>query len=134
MKHYILALLLFFSIQVNTQVNNQSPDFLVKPYLQIGKNPSPQSLQLLWHAGVSNDRWLVEYKSSGDSEWIKSQNQTSSKIAVTGIEPFIVYNASITGLAAGNKFMYRVSKNGKVVFYAGAKALKSKEQSSRIAA
>ncbi len=133
MKHYILAFLLFFSIHANTQVNNQPPDFLVKPYLQIGKNPSPQSLQLLWHAGVSNDMWLVEYKSSGASEWMKSQNQTSSRIAVTGIEPFIVYSASITGLVAGNKFMYRVSKNGKVVFDAEAKALKSKEQSYRVA-
>jgi 3',5'-cyclic AMP phosphodiesterase CpdA len=133
MKHYILALLLFFSIQAKTQINNQPPDFLVKPYLQIGKNPSPKSLQLLWHAGVSNDRWVVEYKSSGVSEWMKSQNQTNSRIAVTGIEPFIVYSASITGLAPGSTFMYRVSKNGKVVFEAEAKALKSKEQSYRVA-
>jgi hypothetical protein len=133
MKHYVLAFLWFFSIQANTQVNNQQPDFLVKPYLQIGKNPSPQSLQLLWHAAVSNDVWLVEYKSNGAIEWMKSQNQTSSRIAVTGIDPFIVYTASFTGLAPGSTFMYRVSKNGKVVFDAEAKTLKSKEQSYRVA-
>ena len=129
MKHYILAFLLFLSFQAY----NQQSDFLVKPYLQIGKTPSPQSMQVLWHAAVSNDVWLVEYKNSGASEWMKSQNQTSSKIAVAGIEPFTVYSASITGLAAGSTFLYRVSKNGKVVFDAEAKALKSKEQSYRVA-
>jgi len=129
MKQYILVFFLFLSFQAY----NQQPDFLVKPYLQIGKTPSPQSMQVLWHAAVSNDKWFVEYKNSGADEWMKSKNQTSSRITVAGIEPFIVYSASIIGLAAGNKFMYRVSKNGKVAFEAEAKALKSKEQSFRIA-
>src|SRR5688572_18103546 len=114
MKHYILSFLLFFSFQAYSQ----QPDFLVKPYLQIGKTPSPQSMQVRWHAAVSNDLWLVEYKSSTSDEWVKSQNQTSSKIAVAGIEPFTVYSASFTGLAPGSTFMYRVSKNGKVAFEA----------------
>jgi predicted phosphodiesterase len=133
MKHYILAFLLFFSFQTHSQVKNQQSDFLVKPYLQIGKKPSPQSLQVLWHAVVSNDVWLAEYKSSGANEWIKSENQTSSRIAVAGIDPFLVYSASFTGLIPGSPFMYRVSKNGKIVFNAEAKALKSPEQSYRIA-
>ena len=55
MKHYFLAFILVFSSQAYSQVNVQQPDFLVKPYLQIGKTPSPQSLQLLWHAAVTND-------------------------------------------------------------------------------
>lgn len=133
MKKYISALILFFSFQAYTQVNNQQSEFLVKPYLQIGKLPSPQSLQLLWHANVSNDVWLAEYKNSATTEWMNSQNQTSSKIAVAGIEPFTVYSASFTGLMPGSTFMYRVSKNGNVVFSAVAKALKSAEQSYRIA-
>src|SRR6188474_1332484 len=98
MKHYILALLLFLSFQAY----NQQPDFLVKPYLQIGKTPTRGSMQLLWHAAVSNDVWRVEYKSSGTGEWMKSQNQTSSRIAVAGIEPFIVYSTSFTGLEPGS--------------------------------
>src|SRR4026209_348851 len=118
MKHYILAFILFFSSQAYTQVNNQQSGFLVKPYLQIGKNPSPNSMQILWHAAVSNDVWLVEYKSSTGNEWLKSQNQTTSKIAVAGVEPFIVYSASITDLVPGSIFMYRVSKNGSIVFSA----------------
>ena len=133
MKHYILAFLLFFSFQTYSQVNNQQSDFLVKPYLQIGKTPSPQSLQLLWHATVSNDVWLVEYKNTTGNEWMKSEDQTRSRIAVAGIEPFTVYSTSFNGLVPGSTFMYRVSKNDKVVFNAEAKALKSKEQSYRVA-
>src|SRR6187402_3422359 len=129
MKHSILVFLLFLSFEAYSQ----QTDFLVKPYLQIGKIPSPQSMLVLWHAPVSNDVWLVEYKSSATSEWMKSQNQTSSKIAVAGIEPFIVYSTSFTGLVPGSTFMYRVSKNAKVVFSAEAKALKSPGQSYRIA-
>ena len=106
MKHYFLAFLLFLSFQAY----NQQPDFLVKPYLQIGKAPSPQSMQLLWHAAVSNDVWLVEYKSSGAGEWMKSQNQTNTRIAVAGIEPFTVYSASFTGLIPGSTFLYTMQK------------------------
>jgi len=129
MKHYILTFFLFLSFHAY----NQQPDFLVKPYLQIGKSPSPGSLQLLWHAAVSNDVWLVEYKSIRGNEWIRSENQTSSKIAVAGVDPFAVYSDSFIGLEPGSTFMYRVSKNGRVVFSAEAKALKSPEQSYRVA-
>ena len=132
MRHYVLAIILVFSFHLPTRINGQQADFLVKPYLQIGKSPSPQSLQLLWHAAFSNDVWLAEYKNSGANEWMKADNQASSKIAVAGIEPFTVYSASFKGLVAGSKFMYRVSKNGKVVFSADAKALKSPAQSYRV--
>lgn len=133
MKQYILVLILFFSSEVYSQSGNQQSDFLVKPYLQIGKTPSPQSMQVLWQTAVSNDVWLAEYKTSTGNEWMRSQNQTSSKIAIAGIEPFIVHSTSFKGLIPGSKFMYRVSRNGKVVFTAEAKTLKSKEQSYRVA-
>src|SRR5688500_1706782 len=123
MRYFILGFVLLFSFQAYSQSGNQPTDFLVKPYLQIGRTPSPQSLQVLWHAAVSNDVWVAEYKNSVANEWIKSQNQTSSKITVSGIEPYTVYSASFSGLMPGNTFMYRVSKNGKVVFSADAKTL-----------
>ncbi len=132
MRYYILGFVLFFSTQAYTQSNQQS-DFLVKPYLQIGKNPSTHSLQLLWHAAVSNDVWLAEYKNTGATEWIKSEGQTSSKIAIAGIEPITVYSTSFNGLIPGSTFMYRVSRNGAIVFSSEAKSLKSPEQSYRIA-
>ena len=133
MKYLAIVLTVFLSAHLNSQFRSQQSDFLVKPYLQIGKSPSPQSLQLLWHAAVSNDIWLVEYKSTNADEWKKSEDQASSKIAVAGIEPFTVHSTSITGLMPGSTFMYRVSKNGKLVFSSEAKSLKSPEQSYRIA-
>ena len=150
MKYLIAAFILFFSIQINGQVNNQQSDFLVKPYLQIGKSPTPQSLQLLWHTTVSDDEWLVEYLPASPSlklqrskagqagknntgEWIKAENQTTLKVAVADNDPFKIYNASFTALVPGITFNYRVSKNGKIVFEAEAKSLKTPEQSYRIA-
>ncbi|HEY5969064.1 MAG TPA: metallophosphoesterase [Chitinophagaceae bacterium] len=132
MKHFIAAFLLFFSLTINAQ-NNPPAEFLVKPYLQLGKKPSPQSLQLLWHAQVSNDIWLIEYKNSAEIEWKRSETPTFKTVAVGTIVPFNVYSTSFTSLKPGTMFQYRVSKNGKIVFSSDAKSLKSPEQSYRIA-
>ena len=131
MKYLVVAFILVFSTHVNSQNNNQQSEFLVKPYLQIGSAPTQQSLQLLWHATEANAEWIVEYKTGSTADWVKSGKQTFSKIAVTGIEPFLVYNTSFTSLTPGGSFTYRVSKNGKIVFSAEAKALKSIEQPYR---
>ncbi|HEX6847001.1 MAG TPA: metallophosphoesterase family protein [Chitinophagaceae bacterium] len=128
MRYFVTTFLL-----ISFQFLNAQSDFLVKPYLQIGESPSPQSMQLLWHTSMANDSWLVEYKPSTAGEWAKSQHQTSSKVSVTGIDPFVVYSALMTGLVPGSTFQYRVSRNGNVVFIAEAKSLKSPEQSYRIA-
>ncbi len=131
MKYLIAAFTLLFSLKVNSQNSNPQSEFLVKPYLQIGKTPKPQSLQLLWHATDAGAGWLVEYKTTSGANWMKSENQTITKIAVAGIEPFSVYTTSFTALIPGSLFIYRVSKNGKVIFNAEAKTLKSSEQPYR---
>jgi predicted phosphodiesterase len=113
-------------------LNGQQPDFFVKPYLQIGKKASPQSLQLLWHTTATNDAWKAEYKNSNSNDWLKATTQTSTKIAVAGIDPFLVYSTSFTLLSPGTQFIYRVLKNDKIVFTAEAKALKAPEQSYRV--
>jgi 3',5'-cyclic AMP phosphodiesterase CpdA len=129
MKKYILVLILFFSFQAY----NQQTDFLVKPYLQIGKDPSPKSMQVLWHVNVSNDVWLVEYKNYGETDWKRTEGLYFSTIAVGSVAPFYEYSTSFTGLKPGTLFQYRVSKNGKIVFSAEAKTLRSPDQSYRIA-
>ena len=129
MKYISIVLLIFFSTQIKSQTTNQQSDFLVKPYLQLGKKVSPQSLQVLWHAPVSNDVWVAEYKNAGDTDWKKAENQTSSTVAVGKIAPFYVYSAAFSSLKPGTVFQYRVSKNSKVVFSSDAKSLKSAEQS-----
>lgn len=132
MKYFVAIILLLLSTVINAQTTT-SNDFLVKPYLQLGKKSSSQSLQLLWHATTSNDAWLVEYKNAGENDWKRSGEQNFSTIAVGNITPFLVYSTSFTSLQPGTVFQYRVSKNGKIVFTSDAKALKSKDQSYRIA-
>lgn len=132
MKYLVAFIIILISTQVKSQNNNQQADFLVRPYLQIGKTSGPQTLQLLWHASVSNDSWQAEYKNSTENEWRKSEDQSASKITIAGTNPFTVYHASFEALVPGSIFNYRVSKNGKIVFTAEAKALKSAEQPYRM--
>ena len=131
MRYFISIILLVFLQTINAQTTN-SPDFLVKPYLQLGKKSSPRSLQLLWHVFVSNDTWLVEYKNIDEPNWKRSEGQSFSKVAVGSIAPFHVYSTSFTSLKPGATFQYRVSKNGNVVFTSEAKSLKAPEHSYRV--
>ncbi|HET6722114.1 MAG TPA: metallophosphoesterase [Chitinophagaceae bacterium] len=133
MKYLITSFLLIFSLVINAQNSNAQSEFLVKPYLQLGKKASAISMQLLWHGPVSNDVWLAEYKNNGEADWRKSEDQTFSTIAVPNIPPFKVFSTTFNALQPGSSFQYRVSKNGKVVFNSEGKSLKSPEQSYRIA-
>jgi acid phosphatase type 7 len=125
MKYLIASFIVLLSLQTTAQ------DFVVKPYLQLGSSPTNHSLQLLWH-GDEVAAWLAEYKAG--TKWMKAENVSTSKITTAGITPFTVYNASFTALTPGSTFMYRVSKNGKIVFAADAKAPKSADQAFRFVA
>ena len=132
MKYYLTIILLIFSQSIIAQTNPS--EFVVKPYLQLGKKTSPRSIQLLWHAPVSNnDVWLAEYKNSGETDWRKSEGLIFSTVAVGSIAPFNVYSTSFTSLNPGTVFQYRLSKNGQVIFSSEGKALKLPDQLYRIA-
>lgn len=128
MRYFIATGFLFFSFLLNAQ-----SDFIVKPYLQLGKKSSPQSLQLLWHAPVANDVWVVEYKNAGETDWRKSEDQSAKTIAVGSIAPFKVYSTGLSSLKPGTVFQYRVLKNGNIVFSSDGKSLKAQDQTYRIA-
>jgi hypothetical protein len=108
--------------------------FITKPYLQIGRNPSPGTLQLLWHAADSEADWSVEYRDKGDRPWAKAEAPGSRRVAVAGLEPHRIYRAALTGLAAGGTFTYRVLKGGEVVFSSEGRAPKSAAQPYRFVA
>jgi acid phosphatase type 7 len=129
MKYLLISFFALLIIKADAQTNQ---NFLVSPYLQIGKNPSAQSLQVLWHTVEADAVWLAEYKTG--TKWAKAENQSTSKITTAGITPFTVYNASFNALNPGSTFAYRISKNGKVVFTADAKAPKSVAQPFRFVA
>jgi len=130
MRYFLAIILLVFFQILNAQ---NSSDFLAKPYLQLGKTSSPQSIQLLWHAPVSNDVWWAEYKNSDETTWRKAEGQTFSTVAIKNITPFNVYSTTFTSLKPGTTFQYRVSKNGQVVFSSEGRSLKAPGQSYRIA-
>ena len=138
MKHLFIFLLLWSQMalcQTNPARDSQTDDpFIARPYLQIGRTPSPTSLHLLWHVPDVETNWTVEYRTGTTGAWKKADAPTSVRVAVAGIEPHRVYDAALTGLTPGGKFTYRVLKAGKVVFTAEGQAAKSADQPYRFVA
>ncbi len=111
------------------KINAQEKIFLQDPYLQIGSNPTAQTLQLLWQSSDNTTVWSVEHNENGN--WIKNETPQITKIEVSGIETHYVYRSTFTNLSVGSVFAYRVLKNDRIVFSANGKALKSFDQPNR---
>jgi predicted phosphodiesterase len=135
-KH-LLALILCISIGLQALQAQDKPSdnlFIAKPYLQIGREPSAESLGLMWHVDDVNANWSVEHHNGSTGEWKKAEPPAYTRVAVKGVEPHRVYHAKLTGLTPGGVFTYRLLKDGKVVFTAEGKAPKSATQSYRFVA
>ena len=84
--------------------------FLVKPYLQWGDSPDWQSgsgILVVWHDYDVEAGWSLEYH-TGAKEWQMAGPPTVRRIAVKGVDPHRVYQASLKGLAPGAEFTYRL--------------------------
>jgi hypothetical protein len=136
-----------------SQTSGSTP-FLEKPYLQLGDAPNlsaSESLVLMWHTANTPSDWKVELRTSKDSTW-RAAGQPKAQVisapagepAVAGkdgakkdapasaaIDAHLVYRASLTGLAPGEDFRYRVLQAGKPVFEASARARKPAGQPFR---
>ncbi|MFM9837169.1 MAG: metallophosphoesterase [Cyclobacteriaceae bacterium] len=136
MKNILLIVLVALSTVTVAQDKNVSDAFIVKPYLQIGRNPSSTSLQLLWHAlDVSTKLvWAVEYRTGTSGAWKKIDIEKYTRVAVGANAPRRVYNAPLSGLTPGSMFNYRILRGGKVVFSSEGVAPKSAEQPYRFVA
>jgi len=133
MKHKLSAVLFIISFYSATaQTKTSGNVFVASPYLQIGNNPTPQTLQLLWHVSDASAVWVVDHKENGT--WIKTETPIATKFAIAGIEPHVVYRTTLKGLVPGSTFTYRVLKNGKEVFIAQAQAPRSADQPFRFVA
>jgi acid phosphatase type 7 len=106
---------------------NAQSSFLVKPYLQVGYDGKPNTLELLWHSSDTSSKWVVEISNNGTT-WIPSNITATQKIKVKGTSPFNVYHAYLDKLIAGEIFKYRVIQNKNIVFNAEGNAPKSKTQ------
>jgi acid phosphatase type 7 len=118
-----LFLLICLIICANTFAQDKSESvFMAKPYLQIGHNPSPTTMELLWHSADDNSVWTVEMQADKNASWTKTAQPVASKIVVSGVTPHKVYHALFTGLKTGSTFNYKVLRDGKEVFMSDAKA------------
>jgi 3',5'-cyclic AMP phosphodiesterase CpdA len=115
--------------------------FLVEPYLQIGDARGLQKSEtfaLLWHTPEGSGGWTVEVKAGPVWKkgigWKKMPPPASRRVAVSGIEPHLVWRAALAGLAPGEEFQYRVLEDGKQVFISRARARKSAAQPYRFVA
>ena len=129
---YSLALLL----TVGSACAQQPADsaFVAKPYLQIGRNPSPQSLELLWHTADADVAWSVEQRADAKGKWTAAGMPKSTRVAVAGVAPHRVYSSLLTGLVPNSTFSYRVLKNKKVVFTADGQSPRNGETPYRFVA
>ena len=113
---------------------------MAKPYLQIGRNPSPTSLVLLWHVPALLRQTIPtrtgpsSTEPDAKSKWTKAAAPTSVRVAVAGVDPHRVYEAALTGLVPNSTFNYRVLKNGTTVFAADGQAPRTAEKPYRFVA
>jgi acid phosphatase type 7 len=133
MKQLIAAILLAIASFSMTNKMEQD-DFIVRPYLQLGANPTTTSLDLMWHTADTDADWSVEVKASDKGSWQKMQAPTMKKVTVVGIAPRRIYATTLTNLVSGTLFNYRVLKAKKVVFESNGKASKTADQAYRFVA
>ena len=132
MKCTLVLALFICSFFISAAQNNTL--FFAPPYLQIGSNPSPQSLELLWQVKDSTASWSVEHKTNAKDKWIASAKPVVTPVAVNNIVAHVVYRTALNNLVSGSTFLYRILQNGKEVFTAEAQAPRSADQPFRFVA
>jgi hypothetical protein len=114
--------------------NSTSSPFVVKPYLQIGRNPSSTSLSLMWQTESDQGKWEVELKLPSSKNWVRSESPKNTSVAVTGVPQRLIYNCTLENLEPNKTFEYRLLKNGETVFQSEAIAPKTANQAYRFVA
>jgi len=119
-----------------SQADGEKPEdlFVVKPYLQLGDAPrllKAEQMVVSWQTGNDEGKWVVEFRTGRKGKWIEAGDPKIASVAVSGIAPHSVFRATLTGLAPGGEFEYRVRRNGNTVFASTGRARKSRSQSVR---
>lgn len=122
-----------FVLVVNIFPNVYAQDevFIAKPYLQIGRRPSPSTLELLWQTPDVEATWAVEIQTAPTGKWVRAEAPEFVAARLDGVKARRVYHALLAGLVPGGDFTYRVLRAGKPVFSADAKAPKREDQPYR---
>ena len=110
---------------------SQDEPFIAKPYLQIGRRPSPTSLELMWQTPDVAAEWGVELKLGSGSKWTRVAAPEFVSAVTDSARPRRVYHVLLAGLAPGGTFSYRVLRAGKPVFNAEGRSPKAENQAFR---
>jgi hypothetical protein len=106
--------------------------FLVKPYLQLGYDPAPGKVVVVWHAPDVDAVWTAAIRTGADRPWqVVNGEPSGRRVAVPTIEPHRIYQLALTGLQPGQTFSYQIIKDQNVVFEAEARAPRSADQIQR---
>jgi predicted phosphodiesterase len=131
MKFYFVFALLISLFTCTAQGKKEEANFIVKPYLQIGKNPSSKSLDLLWQTKNEEAVWSVETKNNDSKQWMPVTKPEFKLVSVSNLPERRMYCANLQNLNGGTEVSYRIIKNKKQVFASTAKTPKESNQSFR---
>ncbi len=114
----------------------ESDVFLVKPYLQLGEGArqgdlaKQEKMEVVWFTSSNgkSEKWQAQSKSQTDSKWFSSKSVEVFSIGQVENVPFYRYTVKIEGLNPGEKFDYKVLRNGSLAFNGSAVARKSFNQ------
>lgn len=122
---------LLFLTMIVIPAFSQDEAFIAKPYLQIGRHPSPTTLELVWQTPDSAADWTVELKTTNSSKWEKMPAPEYLSATPDSARPRRIYHVLLISLPSGSVFTYRVLRAGKPVFTSEAKAPKGENQPYR---
>jgi hypothetical protein len=132
-----LRFAIFFIVCLITVVcakaqSEQTADFAVRPYLQLGDNAhvsQAESLSLIWLTASDTDKWQLLVKRKGASAW--NAEKAPECTSVFTPQKLFRFQANLTNLPSGAPFQYRLLKNNKEVCQADGQARKGSKQSCR---
>ena len=137
-KHWLYPLIALLACSYTgfsiAATSNAEQSFIVKPYLQLGNHPDLQqdeNLDLLWITSGNQDAWNLSTKNAGKSQWQQQQAPRKVILSYSVPEKLYLWDNAINGLSPGQKFEYKLSKDGKEVFRGNGVARKNSEQSYR---
>ena len=121
--------------QPRTRAADSEPTFIVKPYLQLGNHPTlerEENLDLLWITNSNQDIYDLYTKEKNKSQWLKQSAARNNILSYSVPNKLYIWDNPISGLAPGETFEYKLTKNGQEIFLGAGVARKNNAQPYRM--
>src|ERR1700733_1455682 len=126
---FAVALACVFAGPINSAFA-QDEVFVVKPYVQLGNNPTYSSKdgeEILWIGKDADAKWQVETK-IGSQDWRKTGEVLNHEIEKPDNTANYLFRCKLQNLPVGTSFGYRLLLDGKPVFEAQSQTRKKPDQ------